>query len=943
MKLLAYNHLDTTKVKSQFDRVTGLLADGNFSAADVKKMQNTGLYRAKLNEADRLLFKIGSYEGEKVLLLLEILLNHNYEASRFLRGRTVDPSQFSPLGSPDQLSEKDLEPLAYVNSTLPRFHVLDRIISFDEYQLEAFGQRLPLILIGSAGSGKTVLLMEKLKEARGDILYVTRSPYLAEHARKLYYSQGYTNETQSVTFSSFDDFLAMTRIPEGRPVQYKAFAAWYTRYRQQFPFRNPHMLFEEFGGVLTGSSVESAFLTRAEYLALGIRRSIFEPGERDLVYNLFEKYIAFLREGCFYDSNMLAWEYRSLCKPAYDFIAVDEIQDLTNAQVALILMALRKETDFILCGDSNQIVHPNFFSWTGLKALFYDRQTERPAEIFRVLNQNYRNAPQVVDTANQLLRIKVARFGSIDRESNYLVRCVSERQGDVELLADRAADTRSLNEKTKRSAHYAVLVLRDEDKPAARACFQTPLVFSIQEAKGLEYPNIILYNFVSGCRKEFDAIVQGLDAASLQGDLAYARAKDKTDKSLEIFKFYINALYVGITRAITRVLWVESDTRHCLFELLHLTVRQQPTQIKAETSSDDEWREEALRLEKKGNLEQAEQIRRQVLHQQEVPWTVWTEENLPELKKQALNPDNYNKKAKKQLFEYAVTYQDKESLRQLADLKFTRAFTETTDALVEQEYGRICQGKEFKDLKQLVHRYGIDYRNPLNQTPLMVAARLGKLDAVEWLIQEGASVDAVDNANLPAFWQMMVRWDAHRQRLFPSAGLSRMCDLIAPPSLNIQVDRKLIKLDRHQFDYWQLLSFIIHHRKTSGIPLKSPSGEFFSDHFVTSARLMELASLFPDSVMPAFRKKKTYCSSALSRNELFGKAPYNRKIVYRFETGYYLINPLLQIQINGDWMPVHKMLSGDIADYIQKIAQQLAPKAAKLASMLEPSSEGSAR
>ncbi len=41
---------------------------------------------------------------------------------------------------------------------------------------------------------------------------------------------------------------------------------------------------------------------------------------------------------------------------------------------------------------------------------------------------------------------------------------------------------------------------RVEDKPEASKHFSTPLLFSIHEAKGLEYENIVLYRFVSNHR-----------------------------------------------------------------------------------------------------------------------------------------------------------------------------------------------------------------------------------------------------------------------------------------------------------------------------------------------------------------------------------------------------------------------------------------------------------
>jgi hypothetical protein len=114
--------------------------------------------------------------------------------------------------------------------------------------------------------------------------------------------------------------------------------------------------------------------------------------------------------------------------------------------------------------------------------------------LLRILHNNYRNAVNVTEVANRLLKLKHARFGSVDRESNYLVRSNAETSGTVLLLADTAPITRELNQKTRQSTRFAVAVMHPEHKPAARAHFQTPLIFSIQEAKGLEYDNIILYN-----------------------------------------------------------------------------------------------------------------------------------------------------------------------------------------------------------------------------------------------------------------------------------------------------------------------------------------------------------------------------------------------------------------------------------------------------------------
>ena len=74
-------------------------------------------------------------------------------------------------------------------------------------------------------------------------------------------------------------------------------------------------------------------------------------------------------------------------------MVIDEIQDLTNAELALVLAMLRETGQFLLCGDANQIVHPNFFSWARVKSLFYSKEAEALEAPIHVLDANYRSSP----------------------------------------------------------------------------------------------------------------------------------------------------------------------------------------------------------------------------------------------------------------------------------------------------------------------------------------------------------------------------------------------------------------------------------------------------------------------------------------------------------------------------------------------------------------------
>ena len=419
MQVLTYHRLDTSRIPN-FAKVKSHLEAGDFRSAQTRKVGDN-LFRARLDGSNRLLFSFARYRGQGVVLILEFIANHAYDKSRFLAGgATVDDNKLPEVGGDDVTA--GATGLAYVNPSRASFNLLDKVISFDDAQHDVFALRPPLIVIGSAGSGKTVLTLEKMKEAIGDVLYVTRSPYLVDSSRETYYGLNYLNDAQDVSFLSYAEFMDSIRVAETSEVAYIDFARWFTRHRAGSGLKDPHQLFEEINGVITGSTVDGPWLERDEYLALGVRQSIYARDDRERVYDLFTKYREHLEEPGRHDVNILTYRYQSLVKPTWDFVVIDEVQDFTTVQLDLVLRTLKDAQNFILCGDANQLVHPNFFSWSALKRHFYEQtDAESPAELMRVLNTNYRNSRQVTEIANRILRLKHARFRSVDKESNHLV------------------------------------------------------------------------------------------------------------------------------------------------------------------------------------------------------------------------------------------------------------------------------------------------------------------------------------------------------------------------------------------------------------------------------------------------------------------------------------------------------------------------------------------
>jgi len=896
MRVLLYNELNPKNIPG-FKKMKGFLEAGDYKSADVKKVANN-LYRCRLDITNRLLFSMYQYNGEQFILILEYIPNHAYDKSRFLsHGASIDESKIPSISSLDDTPET----LVYLNPQVTTFNILDKVISFDNSQSSVYELHPPVIIIGSAGSGKTALTLEKMKQGIGDILYITHSSFLVKNSRDLYFSKRYQNDDQQVDFYSFKEFLESIRIPDGNEVSMRDFKRWFLTARASKSLADPHQLIEEFNGVMTGTVSQHGYLTRDEYLALGIKQSIFNQHDREEVYSLFEAYLKFLKKENLYDSNMLSHQYMAELQSKYDFIVIDEVQDFTSVQLGLILQSLHQAGDFIMCGDSNQIVHPNFFSWSKIKSFFYHQKNHQHThDLMTVLNTNYRNSPEVTEVANRLLKVKNARFGSIDKESNFLVQSNAHNQGNISFLQDQERIKHEIEEKTRHSTRFAIIVMHDEQKNMARKYFTTPLIFSVQEAKGLEYENIILYNFVSTDKNRFATIAEGVSSDDLKVDaLNFSRVKDKSDKSLEIYKFHINAFYVAITRAIQNLYIIESQPEHALLTLMGLHDAQDSLQMAEQSSCFEEWREEARKLELQGKKEQAEEIRSRILKQKEIPWQPLVGESLDALYQKAIIEGN--KKAKLTLFEYALLHSDGKYLRALMDVKFAPANNQEKGVLtLNKKYFTPYTLKNTMGIFRQIDQYGVDFREQFNHTPLMLASRLGNADLVEKLCEVGSDKELVNNAGLNAF-QLCLQ-QACADIKYCNRSLNDIYEILAPAELTLKVEGRLIKLLAHTMEY-TLLNVML---ASFG---KNIFYTWLIDRRAFNARsLSQTLERFPDTIIPPHRKKRQYISSMLSKNEYQREGQYNRKIFKRIKRGEYLFNPDVAIRIGDEWVDIYALI-----------------------------------
>lgn len=893
MRFLVYADLSIPKrLAASFEKVRAAIERDDLRSADLKKLSSDRPYfRARLDYDSRLLVQLVRHGAERACLALEVIEQHAYDRSRFLRGARVDESR--ALDVSESELEAEAKPVRYLSPGRLDFELLDKPISFDDRQAELYALPLPLILVGCAGSGKTALTLTRLRHISGDVLYVTQSAFLAESAASLYFAHGYENASQSVDFLSFRKLLESIEVPKGRVVTMKDFRPFFERHRNGYGFTTAHMLFEELRGVLAASP--SGPLGREEYLALGVRQSMYPPERRAAVHDLFAKYRAWLAESGLYDPSLLAHDYRARAERRYDAVVVDEIQDLTNAELALVLATLKDPRGFLLCGDANQIVHPNFFSWAKVKSLFYSQEDEALAAPIHVLDANYRSSQTVSGLANTLLKIKNARFGSIDKESTALVRPVAEIAGRVAGLVKKDSVLRELDRVARTSVQVAVIVLSDDQKAEARRRFSTPLVFSVLEAKGLEYDVVILYDLVATERNAYREIAAGVTPADLDGDaLTFARAKDKSDKSLEAYKFFVNALYVAVTRAIETVYIVESEPAHPLLGLLRVTFSEDVSAFTAKASSLEDWQREARKLELQGKDEQAAAIRQTILRTTPVPWSVLHGAAFDETIGKALAPRSIFTKAKQQLCELAAFHDLRPLARELevrADYRPPRPFEALRDSTRERllaSYRASDPSRVFDDVK----KYGVEHRNMMSLTPLMAAAWAGNIALVEALVDRGAKIDAVDVlGRMPMHFALR---SAFEDASFAREKLGPLHELLCPTGLDLESDGRMLRLARSQGEFFLLAAMLARFH-----PLYDRFGLRRSGF---TATMLDDAALeaFPRSIVPEERRKRTYWNAVLARAEESSGYRPARKLWRRERQGHYVPSRTTRLRVADD-------------------------------------------
>jgi hypothetical protein len=461
----------------------------------------------------------------------------------------------------------------------------------------------PVLLAGSAGSGKTTVSIHRLAAAMsaGSALYLSYSPALVDHARQLVHdlaaARGIDFDTPSIggirkpDFFTFGD-LYRSLVPHASPMSEALFREWFRKSGRSL---DPALVWEELRSILKGACLDTTrpMLDEAAYQELGRKRAPLFVDERPEIYRIAQRYQEWLAEEGRVDRI-------DLCRKAFaelkrgsrgsgrtwDVVVCDEVQDLTELEVAFVF-ALSRRPDLsgvLLTGDTQQTVQPSGFRWAEVRRLAGkaaergDRRREAPA-VLR-LRRNLRSVRPLVELANALLLLRREVYGRTEEDEPE----EASVDGPVPIEVPGTEDE-VLAAIEGFGPRCAVLTLDEAEAERLRQRLGTTRVFHVRDAKGLEFDDVVLWKLL------------GPDRDLVERFLRTRRSEARLDREPR-FKRLLQLLYVAVTRARRHLAIHEGPEPHAFWgdgrfgSLLEREAVESLAHLFRPTASPAEWEAE---------------------------------------------------------------------------------------------------------------------------------------------------------------------------------------------------------------------------------------------------------------------------------------------------------------------------------------------------------------
>ncbi|XP_010627979.1 TPR and ankyrin repeat-containing protein 1 isoform X4 [Fukomys damarensis] len=358
---------------------------------------------------------------------------------------------------------------------------------------------------------------------------------------------------------------------------------------------NPALIWKEIKSFLKGSfealSCPHGSLTEEAYKKLGRKRSPNFKEDRREIYSLFCLYQQirsqkgyFDEEDVLYNLSQRLLKLKVLPWSIHELYG-DEIQDFTQAELALLMKCINDPNAMFLTGDTAQSIMKGVaFRFSDLRSLFHyasrstvDKQcvVRKPKRIHQ-LYQNYRSHSGILNLASGVVDLLQFYFPeSFDRLPRDSGLFDGPKPTVLEScsVSDLAILLRGNKRKTQPiefGAHQVILVANEMAKEKIPEELGLALVLTVYEAKGLEFDDVLLYNFFtdSEAYKEWKIISSFIPSSSdsrlgnwplvevpLEKPSSQSRSLTVNPEMYKLLNGELKQLYTAITRARVN-LWI---------------------------------------------------------------------------------------------------------------------------------------------------------------------------------------------------------------------------------------------------------------------------------------------------------------------------------------------------------------------------------------------------
>ena len=562
---------DPKGLTEQYGPTIEKLVSGNYQSLKLEKLLGHNVFSIRLTDSDRLLFTTIIVNDVPYLMVLDEVLNHDYAKSRFLKpsvlkhyleihGKALSAelmkTAFMEFHDIDQVLPPAKKPEQTTKYSRIDFNN-HKFIQLDKEQLKTVTQEtLPMIISGSPGSGKScialLMLANHIENAQKphSALYITESEPLARNMQKAWETlpiaqnleantvqfksyqqlvQSLVDETKHMTFVEKEDCIVWLKgyIKDAKKssitLEGKALSARLSTQLEE--------IYQEFRIISGCTDFQS-------YELQGQRQSLFHlQTEKEWLFKAFNSYQVQLAA----KKSIHAAFYPLKASELYSLIVVDESQDLSHRQLELLSgLAINKQICF--CEDNRQSLSDNKSKIPFLKELITHSWNHKSFNHI-TLSASYRCPEAIINMANAVLDLKSLATG--DGQSNIVVPKEQTGKGTVTWREQLTDLEYSEIKQAASSPDFAIITL-EKDKGIAKKLFNTDLVFTVDEIKGLEYKHIMAYNLFDDLLfKDADRIINDKSPEHLKN----TGNRAKKDQGQEQFGPIFNSVFTAFTRA----------------------------------------------------------------------------------------------------------------------------------------------------------------------------------------------------------------------------------------------------------------------------------------------------------------------------------------------------------------------------------------------------------